>query len=91
MTDTTGLTYDQPMNVQYIPCGHVSSMVRSQLAEELDKLDPSSLLVGLAGTDQLGQIDAGMKLDAAILHSASCADCQYDREKSELEYASYDL
>lgn len=81
---------DMLMPVHFMPCGHVSNMRRSNIVEELDKLPESSLLTQLAGSDQLGDIDAGIKLDAVNLPSISCVDCEYDREQRDRRYAELD-
>lgn len=54
------------MYVQFCPCGHVYMMSVDEIKEKI-------------GDRQLDQIQSGEKLDAPILPSSLCHQCQAER------------
>lgn len=65
-------------NVQYLPCGHDAELEEDEIIQ-------------LVGKSQLDSIAAGIKLDAVVLESKHCAECQEEANYRDRQYALYDM
>jgi hypothetical protein len=68
---------DTYVTVQFMPCGHSSSMLRDTLVDSCGV--------------QLDQIESGKKLDAVTLPSRECYECQEETRRQECLNAKMDI